>query len=66
MVKIILNILKIYLKNIKVKKMKQPKLPKQRDYNILLHIKGEINLSTRRVNSKEKYSRKTKHKKDLC
>jgi len=46
-------------------KNKKIKQPKQRDYNILLHIKGEINLSTRRVNSKEKYSRKTKHKKDF-
>jgi len=36
---------------------------KKRDLNILLHIKGEINLSTRRVNAIKKYSRKIKHKK---
>ncbi len=34
----------------------------RRDLNILAHIKGEINLSTRRVNPKGKYSRKTKHR----
>jgi len=36
---------------------------KKRDLNILAHIRGEINLSTRRVNPKGKYNRKVKHKK---
>jgi len=35
---------------------------KKRDYNILLHLKGEINLSTKVVPDKKKYSRKNKHK----
>ena len=35
---------------------------KQRDLNILTHIRGEINLSTRRVNPKGKHNRKIKHK----
>ncbi len=34
----------------------------KRDLNILAHIKGEINLSTRRVNPKDKHNRKVKHK----
>jgi hypothetical protein len=33
-----------------------------RDYNINLNIKREINLQTRRVPDKSKYSRKQKHK----
>jgi len=36
----------------------------KRDSNILAHIRGEINLSTRRVNPKNKYSRKNKHKRN--
>jgi hypothetical protein len=36
---------------------------KQRDFNKLLHIKGEINLSTRSESvGKKKYSRTAKHK----
>jgi len=35
----------------------------KRDYNILLHIKGEINLSTKTESKKKpKYTRKNKHK----
>jgi len=37
------------------------KQPKQRDYNILLSIKGEISLRERKIPNK-KYSRKCKHK----
>jgi len=35
---------------------------KKRDGNILMHLKGEINLGTRVVPNKKKYSRKMKHK----
>ncbi len=33
-----------------------------RDYNIALHFKGEISLSTRRTKDKTVYNRKEKHK----
>lgn len=35
---------------------------KKRDYNILLHLRGEINLGTKTVKDRKKYSRKMKHK----
>lgn len=38
---------------------------KQRDINIQKHIKREIDLSTKKVESKKKYSRKIKHKKKV-
>ena len=38
---------------------------KSRDYNILLHLKGEINLGTRKIRDRSKYSRKIKHKKKI-
>ena len=43
-------------------KKKKKKKIKQRDKNILLHIKGEISLGTKVISDKKKYSRKVKHK----
>ena len=36
---------------------------KSRDFNIVLCAKGEINLCTKSVKDKSKYTRKEKHKK---
>ena len=38
---------------------------KKRDLNIVKHLRGEISLSTRKVESKKKFSRKEKHKKSF-
>jgi len=47
----------------KTKTTKQ-KIVKQRDMNILLSIKGEINLNTKKdTSNKNAYTRKIKHKK---
>ena len=43
-------------------KKKKPKKVKERDLNILKSVQREINLNTRSVPDKSKYSRKTKHK----
>lgn len=44
-------------------KGKSKNMQKQRDGNILAHIRREINLSTRSESvKKKKYTRKTKHK----
>ena len=44
-------------------KGKNKNTQKKRDGNILAHIRGEINLSTRSESSgTKKYTRKTKHK----
>ncbi len=48
---------------LKEKSKKKPKLkPKARDKNIQLAAKGEINIGTRSVPDKTKYTRKQKHK----
>lgn len=47
------------------KTLKASKTLKPRDGNILKGIKGEISLKTRSITSKEKYSRKVKHKEVL-
>ena len=36
-----------------------------RDYNIVKNYKREVNLQTRKINSKKKYTRKVKHKKKI-
>lgn len=43
-----------------MKKSKKEKM--NRDYNILLSMKGEINLRCSSLKSNKAYSRKTKHK----
>jgi hypothetical protein len=43
---------------------KKTNKPKQRDANILANFKGEIDLQTKSIPSKKKYSRKQKHHKD--
>ena len=43
------------------KELKRVKI-KKRDQNIIAHLKGEINLGTRKVKNKKKYTRKIKHK----
>jgi len=43
-------------------KAKKVQKPKQRDFNILLCCKREINLQTRCSSPTKKYSRKEKHK----
>jgi hypothetical protein len=46
-------------------KKKKIQTVKNRDLNILLAAKREINLGTKTIDSKKKYSRKTKHKKGI-
>lgn len=46
----------------KKKKNKKKKLLQNRDVNIQKHLDGEINLGTRVIKDKSKYSRKQKHK----
>lgn len=36
---------------------------KKRDFNIVLHLKGEISLKTKVIKDKKKFNRKIKHKK---
>ena len=45
--------------------MKQPKRVKikRRDLNIVASYRGEVSMTTKVVDSRKKYSRKTKHKK---
>ena len=38
---------------------------KKRDWNIVASMKREVNMKTRVVESKKKYSRKVKHKKSF-
>lgn len=38
---------------------------KSRDFNVVLCAKGEINLGTKSVKNKSKYTRKEKHKKSF-
>jgi hypothetical protein len=42
---------------------KKTNKPKQRDTNILANFKGEVDLQTKSIPSKKKYSRKQKHQK---
>ena len=46
-----------------IKNPKKSKEPKARDRNIELSAKGEINLGTKSVKDKTKYTRKEKHRK---
>ena len=41
------------------------KATKSRDFNIVMYVTGAINLGTRTVKDKSKYTRKEKHKKSF-
>lgn len=50
-------------KKVSSRKSKRNKLPKDRDFNMLLAAKGEINLSTKCTTpNKKAYNKKKKHK----
>lgn len=47
------------------KKNKKKKQIKSRDFNILLCAQGELNLGTKSIKDKSKYTRKEKHRKSF-